>query len=108
MTSLPAGVPAPVRLTPWKESALKVMVLMRKQGFITAKQIASFGIGVTAWTQPAGSKRPWLAKSQIRGQWVETEHMPGFDKQHPDMYAKALAEYEAEAAKLQLIAPATN
>ncbi|HGY2297190.1 TPA: hypothetical protein ACNV18_001723 [Pseudomonas putida] len=81
---------------------------MRKQGFITAKQIASFGIGVTAWTQPAGSKRPWLAKSQIRGQWVETEHMPGFDKQHPDMYAKALAEYEAEAAKLQLIAPAAN
>ncbi|AUZ62299.1 hypothetical protein PRJ_5741 (plasmid) [Pseudomonas sp. XWY-1] len=33
---------------------------------------------------------------------METEHMPGFDKQHPDMYAKALAEYEAEAASSQL------
>lgn len=108
VASLPAGVPAPVRLTPWKESALKAVVLMRKQGFITAKQIASFGIGVTAWTQPSGSKRPWLAKSQIRGQWVETEHMPAFDKQHPDMYAKVLTEYEAELAKLPLTAPAPN
>lgn len=102
VTSLPAGVPAPLRLTPWKESALKVVVLMRKQGFITAKQIASFGIGVTAWTQPAGSKKSWLAKSQVRGQWVETEHMPAFDIQHPDMYAKTVAEFEAEAEKLML------
>ncbi|AGN82260.1 MULTISPECIES: hypothetical protein [Pseudomonas] len=99
VTNLPAGVPSPLRLTPWKESALKVVVLMRKQGFITAKQIASFGIGVSAWTQPSGSKRPWLAKGEVRGQWVETEHMPAFDKQHPDMYAKTLTEFEAEAGQ---------
>lgn len=99
VTTLPAGVPAPVRLTPWKESALKVVALMRKQGFITAKQIAAHGIGVTAWTQPSGSKPAWLGKSAVRGQWLETKHMPPFDNQHPDMYAKAVRDLAVEAEK---------
>ncbi|MEG2115847.1 MAG: hypothetical protein RRZ38_18405, partial [Hafnia sp.] len=86
-TNLPAGVPSPVRLTPWKESALKVLALLRRQGFITAKQIASHGIGVTAWTQAPGSKPAWLAKGTTRGTWIETEHLPAFDKQHPYVYA---------------------
>lgn len=98
VTDLPAGVPAPVRLTPWKESALKVVALMRAQGFITVKQIASYGISATSWTQ-AGSKPAWLAKGKTRGEWVETEYMPAFDKQHPDMYAMAVEVVVAEAKK---------
>lgn len=97
VTTLPAGVPSPIRLTPWKESALRVIAQMRQQGFITAKQIASYGIGVTAWTQAPGSKPGWLARGTSRGQWVETEHMPAFDKQHPDVYALAVAEVAAKA-----------
>jgi hypothetical protein len=97
VTTLPAGVPSPIRLTPWKESALRVIAQMRQQGFITAKQIASYGIGVTAWTQAPGSKPGWLARGTSRGQWIETEHMPAFDKQHPDVYALAVAEVAAKA-----------
>ncbi len=92
---LPAGVPSPVRLTPWKESAIKLIALMRKQGYITVKPIAEHRMGSTAWTQPAGNKPAWLAKGARRGQWIETEHMPPFDQQHPDMYAKALEELTA-------------
>lgn len=99
VTDLPAGVPAPVRLTPWKEAAVKLVALMRSQGFITVKQIAAHGMGSTSWTQPAGSKPAWLAKGSSRGQWVETEYMPAFDKQHPDLYAQAVASLEAEAQK---------
>ncbi|MBA1280334.1 hypothetical protein [Stutzerimonas stutzeri] len=99
VSDLPAGVPSPVRLTPWKEAALRVVAQMRSQGFITAKQIAAHGIGATAWTQPSGSKPAWLAKGAARGQWVETDHMPAFDKQHPDMYALAVASVAAEAQK---------
>ncbi|TDV62650.1 hypothetical protein [Pseudomonas sp. LP_7_YM] len=97
VTNLPAGVPSPTRLTPWKESALRVIAQMRQQGFITAKQIASYGIGVTAWTQAPGSNPGWLARGTARGQWIETEHMPAFDKQHPDVYALAVAEVAAKA-----------
>jgi hypothetical protein len=103
VTNLPAGVPSPVRLTPWKESALKVLAQLRRQGFITAKQIASHGIGVTAWTQAPGSKPAWLAKGAVRGTWIETEHMPAFDKQHPDVYALAVETLDATApAELEL------
>lgn len=91
---LPAGVPSPIRLTPWKESAIKLIALMRKQGYITVKQIAEHRMGSTAWTQPSGNKPAWLAKGASRGQWVETEHMPPFDQQHPDMYAKALEDLQ--------------
>lgn len=90
VSDLPAGVPAPVRLTPWKESALKIIALMRKQGFITNKQIAEHGIGVGRWTQPRLGKPAWLAKGAVQGLWVETEHLPPFDKQHPDAYLLAV------------------
>lgn len=102
VTNLPAGVPAPVRLTPWKESALKAVALMRSQGFITAKQIAAYGMGVTAWTQAPGSKPAWLKKGAVRGQWLETEHMPQFDKQHPDVYALAVRELAEASIELEL------
>lgn len=90
VSDLPAGVPAPVRLTPWKESALKIIALMRKQGFITNKQIAAHGIGIGHWTQPHDGKSAWLAKGAVQGLWVETEHLPPFDKQHPDAYLLAV------------------
>lgn len=99
VADLPAGVPAPIRLTPWKEAAVKLVALMRSQGFITVKQIAAHGIGATSWTQPAGSKPAWLSKGTSRGHWVETEHMPAFDKQHPDLYAIAVEELAAEVRK---------
>jgi len=101
-TGLPAGVPAPVQLTPWKEAALKVIALLRRQGSVTAKQIAAFGIASNSWTHPAGDKSAWLAKGQVSGQWVETEHLPAFDQQHPEMYELAVKSIDAEHRNLSL------
>lgn len=93
---LPSGVPSPVQITPWKESAIRLVALMRMQGYIKAKQIADFGLGVSTWTQPIGKKQAWLKKGAVRGTWVETEHMPALDKQHPALYELALRELVAE------------
>jgi hypothetical protein len=90
VSDLPAGVAAPIQLTPWKEAALKVIALMRKQGFIMSKQIAEQGIGTGYWTQPKFGKQAWLAKGTVQGSWLETEHMPPFDKQHPEAYSLAV------------------
>ena len=39
----------------------------------------------------------------MRGTWIETEHMPAFDKQHPDVYALAVETLAAAApAELEL------
>lgn len=96
LQALPAGVPSPIKLTPWKEKAVKILALMRAQGHITGKQIAAHGHAVTRWTQPNGLKHAWLKKSEVRGQWIETEHMPDFDKQHPELYALAVSELTTE------------
>lgn len=99
LQALPAGVPSPVQLTPWKEKALQLVALMRHQGFITAKQIAAHGHAVTRWTQPDGSRPAWVEKGSHRGQWLETEHMPAFDQQHPELYAVAVQAIASEFAK---------
>lgn len=86
----PAGVPSPIRLTPWKESAIKVIAKLRKQGFITTKEIAAHGISTTRWTRPRGRKQAWLKKGSVRGQWVATPHLPALDQQHPALFAREI------------------
>lgn len=99
-----AGVPAPVRLTPWKEKALRALALMRRQGFITTKQIKELGMSPTAWTQHS-STQSWLDKGSKPGQWIETDRTPAFDKQHPEAYAVAVAELTAkDGTQLELTA----
>lgn len=83
--NLPAGVPSPIQMTPWKEAAVRVVARLRQQGHITTKQIAAEGCSPSTWTQN------WLDKGGTRGLWVETDRMPKFDEQHPEMYALALA-----------------
>ncbi len=108
---VPAGVPAPLRLTPWKERALKVIATLRRQGFITVKQIAEHGISASVWTR---GPSPWLVKGIERGQWIAGDKLPAFDLQHPEAYAKIAAmlesatplphgEEECSAAQLPLI-----
>jgi hypothetical protein len=94
--NVPAGVPAPVRLTPWKQAAVRVVARLRVRGSITAKEIVAEGCSASTWTQR------WLVQGGRRGQWVESDQMPAFDQQHPDLYAIALARaeeaYQAEKA----------
>lgn len=99
LQQLPAGVPSPVQLTPWKEKALQLIALMRHQGFITAKQIAGHGHNVTLWTQSRGAEIAWLAKGSVRGRWIETGHMPAFDRQHPELYKLAVEAISRELTK---------
>jgi hypothetical protein len=94
-----AGVPCPVQLTPWKQSALRVLARLRVQGSITAKEIAAEGCSPSNWTQH------WLKAGDRRGQWVETPRLPKFDEQHPEHYAAALtaarAAIDVQAAKAE-------
>ncbi|MCF5955038.1 type IV toxin-antitoxin system AbiEi family antitoxin domain-containing protein, partial [Xanthomonas perforans] len=87
---VPAGVPAPVRWTPWKAGALRVLALLKTQGYITTKQIAAQGISPSFWTQS------WLARAAERGQWVATDKTPWHHcDRHPVEYAAALAKVTA-------------
>ncbi|MCF5925353.1 type IV toxin-antitoxin system AbiEi family antitoxin domain-containing protein, partial [Xanthomonas perforans] len=80
----------PVRWTPWKAGALRVLALLKTQGYITTKQIAAQGISPSFWTQS------WLARAAERGQWVATDKTPWHHcDRHPVEYAAALAKVTA-------------
>jgi len=81
---LPAGVAAPIRMTPWKQAAVRVLARLRRQGYITTKEIAAEGCSPSVWTQK------WLDRHAERGKWVETDRLPAFDKQHPELYEIAM------------------
>lgn len=94
---VPAGVPCPVQLTPWKQAAIRVLARLRVQGSITAKEIVEEGCSASTWTQR------WLVRHSVRGHWVESDQMPTFDVQHPDMYAIALASAKAKRGAADLV-----
>jgi hypothetical protein len=87
-----AGVPAPVRLTPWKIGALRVMADLEIHGFVTAKSVRERGVDARRFCASDG----WL-QSLGEGRWGKGT-MPRFDEQHPDEYAQILAAARAEAS----------
>lgn len=81
---LPAGVPSPVRLTPWKVGALKVLAYLEANGTITARQVRALGVDPRRFCATDG----WL-KSEGGGQWSRG-NVPAFDQQHPAEFAEFL------------------
>lgn len=81
-----AGVPSPVRLTAWKQGALRVLAHLEIHKRITVKQIHSYGIDSTMWT-----RHGWLDRHEERGWWTEALDCPRrHARQNPLAYAAAL------------------
>ncbi len=81
-----AGVPAPIRLTPWKIGALKVLADIEVDGFTTAKGVRAHGVDPRRFCASDG----WLQQLGD-GKWARGS-IPAFDQQHPEAYAQVLAE----------------
>lgn len=94
--NLPAGVPAPVRLTTWKVGALKVLAHLEVHGAITAREVRSYGVDPRRFCSTDG----WLT-SLGEGRWARGA-VPAFDQQHPAEYAQLLA--AAQQAKKSEVA----
>jgi hypothetical protein len=80
-----AGVPAPIRLTPWKIGALKVLADIEVDGFTTAKGVRAQGVDPRRFCASDG----WLQQLGD-GKWARGS-IPAFDQQHPEAYAQVLA-----------------
>lgn len=88
-----AGVPSPIRLTPWKQGALHVLALLEVHGEVTAEQVRQCGIDPRRWCASDG----FLKQGSRRGYWRRGDHMPNFAEQHPGAYAAALERARAAA-----------
>lgn len=83
-----AGASAPVALTGWKISAIKIMVTLEKRGFVTRSDFAFYKISMSRWKQGQ-----WLIKDG-NGGWIAGPYMPDFRAQHPVNYPQIEADYE--------------
>ena len=95
MPDVPAGVPAPIQLTEWKISALKVLARIAISGWITRREISGFGIDPRRWTSGDGWLVPKDGDPKRGGRWIRGK-CPAFDAQHPEVYARIKAELEAD------------
>lgn len=84
---VPAGDSAPLQLTKWKISAIKIAVTLEQRGFVTRDDFKHHGIDHRRWV-PQG----WLEANS--GRYVRGQAMPDFKAQHPKVYAQIAADAE--------------
>lgn len=95
---VPAGVPGPRTLSPWKVGALRVLALLELQGYVTRDQVRECRNDPRRWCATDG----WL--TQIGGGKWGPGKSPRFDEQHPAVYAQILAELRAKRGGNDLFA----
>lgn len=88
-----AGSSAPLTLSDWKIRAIKISVLLARNGFVTRKDFAAIEISMSRWTQ-----EKWLVQGG-RNRWVAGPKLPDFKKQHPVNYPQIEADYLKWAPK---------
>lgn len=81
-----AGDAAPVKLTAWKVKALKLLVIMDRNGFVTRKDFKSLELDHRMW-MPL-----WLVPFD-KG-FIPGPSMPDFKGQHPVNFAQIAADYD--------------
>ena len=81
-----AGVPSPLKLTPWKIGALKISVLLAETGYLTRDDFKRIGVDIRRWI---GVER-WLIPGD--GVFVAGQNLPDFHRQHPKIWDEILAD----------------
>lgn len=86
---VPAGAPAPLQLTEWKISAIKILITIERRGFVTRADFKHHGIDYRRWTARGAEWLTLDAEGYKPGRYC-----PDFRRQHPDAYAKIAADAE--------------
>jgi hypothetical protein len=90
---VPAGVPGPRTLSPWKVGALRVMAVLEVQGYVTRDNVRECRNDPRRWCATDG----WLTQLG-GGRWGQGK-APRFDLQHPTIYAQILQETKDKLLK---------
>lgn len=85
-----AGASAPLQLTAWKISAIKIAVTLEQRGYLTRADFKHHGIDYRRFIAPGYC---WLKVED--GRYIRGDHFPDFKVQHPKVYG----EISADAAK---------
>lgn len=98
-----AGSAAPMQLTRWKISAIKIAILLERRGHVTRADFKHIGIDHRRWLTGGMA---WLRVSN--GVYVRDRLMPNFKAIHPRNYDEIASDFDAWAPKdlMSAMAPA--
>ncbi len=82
------GKASPVTLSQWKIKAIKLVVLLDRQSFVTRADMRKLAISPSMWTARGGFLVPG------ENGYVKCEKTPDFRKQHPTNYLEIEADFE--------------
>lgn len=82
-----AGSSAPLQLTAWKISAIKIAIIIETRGYVTRADFKAIGIDHRRWLP---QEQAWLATGE-QG-FTAGKRMPNFRQQHPIVYEQIAAD----------------
>lgn len=85
-----AGSPSPKTLSEWKIGAIKIAILLDKQGFLTRHDFSKMNVDHRRWLPGA---RGWL-EIEDKTRYVRGKYFPDFRKMHPKAYPLIEADFE--------------
>lgn len=86
-----AGVKSPIQLTEWKVRAIKLWILLERNGFVTRGDMKALQLSPTRFTDRFHG---FLVPDTSRGGYVRHAGSPDFRKQHPRNYAEIEADFD--------------
>lgn len=113
MPDVAAGCSAPVRLTPWKVSALRLIARLEVRGYVTIADFRDLGLHPSRWYHfwllpaPTPERETLFRKKgeRLPQRWVRRPEVPLADAQHPRAFATIL---DRERARLASMAEKTS
>lgn len=92
---VPAGVPGPIQLTPWKIQAIRLCAVLRLRGHVTKADFKRYGVDRRRWFLGAPS---WLRVDE-EGRYVAAgKRLP--DQDHPGVSAQIAEQVKAELERV--------
>lgn len=89
------GKAAPVKLTAWKISAMKLLIILERRGYVTRADMRLLGLSPSRWTAWDG----YLTADKDLGGYVRSKYTPDLQKQHPAIWDQIAADYDKWAPK---------
>lgn len=98
---VPAGAPAPIRLTDWKVGAIKIAVLLERRRFVTRADFKHIGIDHRRWI--AAGPASYLVADPPHGFKQRDGSKPGmgYKAEHPRNYDEIAADFDRWAPPAQ-------
>jgi hypothetical protein len=94
-----AGNAAPIRMTEWKVSAIKLLIILERRGFVTRADMKALKLSPTRWTD---GWTGFLILDRENGGWIKCRRTPDLKGQSPTSWAEIEAKHDEWFKALQI------